>query len=39
MDVCLRLELTNEVEHRAGKQMLERIVAMLGNLARSFEGP
>ena len=39
MDVYLRLELTSEVEHCAAKQMLERIVAMLVKLARSFEGP
>ncbi len=39
LDVYLRLELTSEVEHRPGKQMLERIVAMLVKLARSFEGP
>lgn len=38
LDVCLRLELAAEVDHRAGKQMLERIVAMLVKLARSFEG-
>ena len=38
LDVYLRLELTSEVDHGAGKQMLERIVAMLVKLARSFEG-
>jgi four helix bundle protein len=38
LDVCFRLELVGEVEHRSGKQMLERIVAMLVKLARSFEG-
>ena len=37
LDVYLRLELMSEVNHRAGKQMLERIVAMLVKLARSFE--
>ncbi len=36
--VYLRLELTSEIEHTAGKQILERIVAMLVKLARSFEG-
>ena len=39
MDVYLRLELTSEIEHCAGEQMLERIVAMRVKLARSFEGP
>jgi four helix bundle protein len=38
MDVYLRLELMPLAEHDAGKQMLERIVAMLVKLARSFEG-
>ncbi len=38
LDVYLRLALTTEGEHRAGKQMLERIVAMLVKLARTFEG-
>jgi four helix bundle protein len=38
LDVYLRLELIAEGEHGAGKQMLERIVAMLVKLARSFEG-
>ena len=38
LDVYQRLELTSDIEHTAGKQMLERIVAMLVKLARSFEG-
>ena len=37
LDICFRLELASEADHRAGKQMLERIVAMLVKLARSFE--
>ena len=36
LDVYLRLELMSEVNHSAGKQMLERIVALV-KLARSFE--
>ena len=37
LDICVRLELVTEPDHRAGKHMLERIVAMLVKLARSFE--
>ena len=37
LDICFRLEIAAEADHRAGKQMLERIVAMLVKLARSFE--
>lgn len=37
LDICFRLELATEAEYRAGKHLLERIVAMLVNLARSFE--
>ena len=38
LDVNLRLELMPLAQHDAGKQTLERIVAMLVKLARSFEG-
>ena len=34
----MALQLAGELDHGAGKQMLERIVAMLVKLARSFEG-
>jgi len=37
LDICFRLELAGEPDHHAGKQMLERIVAMLVKLVRSFE--
>ena len=37
LDIHFRLKLAGEGDHRAGKQMLERIVAMLVKLARSFE--
>ena len=37
LDICFRLELIGQADHTAGKQMLERIVAMLVKLARSFE--
>ena len=38
LDICLRLKLATDGDHHAGKHMLERIVAMLVKLARSFEG-
>jgi four helix bundle protein len=39
LDVCGRLELAADVDHRAGKEMLGRIVPMLVRLARSLEDP
>jgi four helix bundle protein len=37
LDVCLRLKLLGEAEHRAGKAMIVRVVSMLIKLAMSFE--
>ena len=37
IDVCLRLKLVGEAEHREGKAMLLRVVSMLIKLAMSFE--
>jgi four helix bundle protein len=37
LDVCLRLKLVGEAEHRAGKAMIVRVVSMLIKLAISFE--
>ena len=37
LDACYRLKLVSESEHRRGKEMLLRIVAMLVKLARSLE--
>jgi four helix bundle protein len=37
LDVCLRLKLIREAEHRAGKAMVVRVVSMLIKLAMSFE--
>ncbi len=37
LDVCLRLKLIGEAEHRAGKAMVVRIVSMLIKLAMSLE--
>lgn len=37
LDVCLRLKLLGEAEHRAGKAMIVRVVSMLIKLAISFE--
>lgn len=37
LDVCLRLSLVGEAEHRAGKAMIVRVVSMLIKLAISFE--
>lgn len=36
-DICLRLKLAPEETHTAGKQLLERIVAMLVGLAKSMD--
>jgi len=38
LDVCLRLKLVGEAEHRAGKERIVRIVSMLIKLAMSLEG-
>jgi four helix bundle protein len=37
LDVCLRLRLLGETEHRAGKERLVRVVSMLIKLAMSLE--
>ena len=37
LDVCLRLKLVGEAEHRAGKAMIVRVVSMLIKLAINFE--
>ena len=37
LDVLLRLKLTDAETHKAGKEMVERIVAMLIRLAQAFE--
>jgi len=37
LDVCLRLRLLAESEHRSGKERIVRIVSMLIKLAVSFE--
>ncbi len=37
LDVCSRLRLIDEAEHRRGKAMIVRVVAMLIKLAMSFE--
>jgi four helix bundle protein len=37
LDVCLRLKLVGEAEHRAGRAMILRVVSMLIKLAMSFE--
>jgi four helix bundle protein len=37
LDVCARLELLGEVEHKTGKELVVRIVSMLVKLARSCE--
>src|SRR6478752_1678306 len=37
LDVCCRLELLEESEHRTGKVMVVRIVSMLIKLAQSCE--
>jgi hypothetical protein len=41
LDVCFRLKLIAEEQHRTGKEILWRIVAMLVKLAeiRDFPGP
>jgi four helix bundle protein len=37
LDVCLRRKLADEETHRRGKQLLDRIVAMLTKLAKSLQ--
>jgi four helix bundle protein len=37
LDVCLRLKLVGEAEHRAGKEAIVRVVSMLIRLAMSLE--
>ena len=37
LDVCVRLKVLEEVGHKAGKEMLVRIVAMLIKLAQACE--
>lgn len=37
LDVCLRLQLIGEAEHRRGKAMIVRVVSMLIKLAMSLE--
>jgi len=37
LDVCARLKLLDEAGHKAGKDVLVRIVSMLIKLAQSFE--
>ena len=37
LDVCVRLRLLGEAEHRMGKAMVVRVVSMLIKLAMSFE--
>ena len=37
LDVCLRRNLTTEETHRHGKQILDRIVAMLVKLATNLQ--
>ena len=37
LDVCLRLRLVGDAEHRAGKERIVRVVAMLIKLAMSLE--
>ena len=37
LDVCLRLELIDPAQHKAGKEMVVRIVSMLIRLAQACE--
>lgn len=37
LDVCMRLALLDEPTHKAGKEMLVRLVSMLIKLAQSME--
>jgi four helix bundle protein len=37
LDVCARLKLLDDIGHKAGKEMLVRVVSMLIKLAQSLE--
>ena len=37
LDVCVRRKLIGDDVHRHGKQLLDRVVAMLTNLAKSLQ--
>ncbi len=37
LDACLRLEILEEIVHRAGKEMLVRVVSMLIKRAQACE--
>ena len=37
LDVCLRRKLISEQTHRKGKQLLDRIVAMLTKLSKALQ--
>ena len=37
LDICLRLKLLDEAVHRTGKEMLDRVCAMLTKLAQRHE--
>jgi hypothetical protein len=37
LDVCLCRKLVSDETHRRGKQLVERVVAMLTKLAKSHE--
>jgi len=37
LDVCLRRKLITDETHRKGKQLLDRIVAMLTKLAKALQ--
>jgi len=37
LDVCMRLKLIGETQHRAGKEQIVRVVSMLIKLAMSLE--
>ena len=39
LDACHRVKLITDADHRAGKELLFRIVSMLVKLTRSFEAP
>ena len=38
LDICVRLELLDDGGHKAGKEMLVRVVSMLIKLAQACEG-
>jgi four helix bundle protein len=39
LDACQRVKLITDADHRAGKELLFRIVSMLVKLTRSFDAP